>query len=147
MPRHVSGRIANIEENIIPESGGDFWEALRQGSLGPSPKIGAPNGRVLRCKYSSHCCLSKRFDLRQRRVARRYLFGNLALEVENFVALHLMRWLRRSNSGERGVDLLHDRSRRLVGLRSVARLSPRLLQFFQLRQRNLQLRSAGRKNM
>src|SRR5215467_2303725 len=147
MPQHAPGRITNIEENIIPVSGGDFWDALRQGSLCPSPKIGAPNGRVLWRKNSPHRRLSKRLNLGQRRVASSHLFSDLSLEVENLIALRLMRWLRRLNSGERSVDLLHDRSWRLVGLRSVARLSPRLLQFFQLRQRNLQLRGAGGKDV
>src|SRR5215469_4250945 len=137
MPQHVPGRITNIEENIIPESGGDFWEALRQGSLCPSPKVGAPNGRVLWRKNPPHRRLSKRLDLGQRRVASSHLFSDLSLEVENLIALRLMRWLRRLNSGERSVDLLQNRRGRVGSLRGIAGFGPRLLQFFQLRQRNL----------
>ena len=68
------------------------------------------------------------------------VLGNFTLEVENIVALRLMRLLRRLNSRKRGVDLLQDRRWRLCGFLSIAGSRPRLLQFFQLGQRNLQLR-------
>src|SRR5262249_18451495 len=106
MPQHVLRGISDICENSRPIRGHYVGKAFFQNKSYASPRVDFPKGRILAREEPSHRRLLESINFRQRGVARRHLFGDFALKVENFVASRLMRLLRRFKTREGSIDLL-----------------------------------------
>ena len=114
-------------------------------NVGPrTPRLAAPERRVIPHQEPFQRVLLRPFDVRQRRLAAGHPLGDAALEVEHGGARGQEGLLRRLDRREDPGDLLEDRLRRIRRPRGVLGLGPRLPRVGQAGQAFLELRGSLR---